>query len=67
MVVGTLAGFIGAIELVAPDLLGNIPWIVFGRIRQVHTNLVMFAFVGSGLLGVIHYLVPTLVRSSPLQ
>jgi len=63
MVVGTLAGFIGAIELVAPDLLGNIPWIVFGRIRQVHTNLVMFAFVGSGLLGVIHYLVPTLVRS----
>ena len=63
MVVGTLAGFIGAIELVAPDLLGNIPWIVFGRIRQVHTNLVMFGFVGSGLLGVIHYLVPTLVRA----
>jgi cytochrome c oxidase cbb3-type subunit 1 len=63
MVVGTLAGFTGAIELVAPDLLGNIAWIVFGRIRQVHTNLVMFAFVGSGLLGVIHYLVPTLVRA----
>ncbi len=63
MVVGTLAGFIGAIELVAPDLLGNIPWLVFGRIRQVHTNVVMFAFVGSGLLGTIHYLVPTLVRT----
>jgi cytochrome c oxidase cbb3-type subunit I len=63
MVAGTLAGFIGAIELVAPDLLGNIPWLVFGRIRQVHTNIVMFAFVGSGLLGTIHYLVPTLVRT----
>jgi cytochrome c oxidase cbb3-type subunit I len=63
MVVGSLAGFIGAIELVAPDLLGNIPWLVFGRIRQAHTNVVMFAFVGSGLLGTIHYLVPTLVRT----
>ena len=63
MVLGTLAGFIGAIELVAPDLLGNIPWLVFGRVRQVHTNIVMFAFVGSGLLGAIHYLVPTLVRT----
>jgi cytochrome c oxidase cbb3-type subunit I len=63
MVLGALAGLIGAIELVAPDLLGNIPWIVFGRIRQVHTNLVMFGFVGAGLLGGIHYLVPTLVRT----
>jgi len=53
----------GAIELVAPDLLGNIPWIVFGRIRQIHTNVVMFGFVGTGLLGVAHYLVPTLLRT----
>jgi cbb3-type cytochrome c oxidase subunit I len=63
MVAGTLAGFIGAVELVAPDLLGNLAWIVFGRIRQVHTNLVMFAFVGSALLGAAHYLVPTLLRT----
>jgi len=63
MVVGTLAGFTGAIELVAPDLLGNIPWMVFGRVRQVHTNVVMFGFVGTGLLGVAHYLVPTLLRT----
>ncbi len=63
LVVGTIGGFIGAIELVAPDLLGNIPWIVFGRIRQIHTNVVMFGFVGTGLLGVAHYLVPTLLRT----
>jgi cytochrome c oxidase cbb3-type subunit 1 len=63
MAFGSLAGFIGAIELVAPDLLGNIPWIVFGRIRAVHTNLVMFGFVGTALLGAAFYLVPTLVRA----
>jgi cbb3-type cytochrome c oxidase subunit I len=64
LLVGTVGGFIGAIELVAPDLLGNIPWLVFGRIRQVHTNVNMFGFVGTGLLGAAHYLVPTLLRTS---
>jgi cytochrome c oxidase cbb3-type subunit 1/cytochrome c oxidase cbb3-type subunit I/II len=51
------------LELVAPDLLGNISWIVFGRIRQVHTNVVIFGFAGAALLGAAHYLVPTLVRT----
>jgi cbb3-type cytochrome c oxidase subunit I len=64
MFVGTSMGFIGAVELVAPDLLGNIPWIVFGRVRQIHTNLVMFGFVGSALIGGAHYLVPTLLRTT---
>ena len=64
MVLGTLYGFTGALELVAPDLLGNISWLVFGRVRQVHTNLVMFGFAGSALLGGAHYLVPTLLRTS---
>ena len=63
MVAGTSYGFIGALEMVAPDLLGNISWLVFGRIRQVHTNLVMFGFVGSALLGGAHYLVPVLLRT----
>ena len=64
LVVGTVGGFIGAVELVAPDLLGNIPWLVFGRIRQVHTNVNMFGFVGTGLLGAAHYLVPALLQTS---
>ena len=63
MFVGALAGLTGGIELVAPDLLGNIPWLVFGRIRQVHTGLVMFGFAGTALLGTAHYLVPALVRT----
>lgn len=63
MVIATLAGLTGAMQLVAPDLLGNIPWIVFGRIRQIHTNLVIFGFVGSALLGAAHYLVPVLTRT----
>ena len=62
-VVGPLIGFIDATHLVAPDLLGNIPWLVFGRTRPMHTNVVIFGFVGTALLGSAFYLVPTLLRS----
>jgi cbb3-type cytochrome oxidase subunit 1 len=60
MVIGTLYGLTGAIEFVAPDLLGNIGWLVFGRIRTVHTNLVIFGFVVPALLSVGHFIVPHL-------
>jgi len=63
MVIGTLYGLIGAIELVAPDFLGNIGWLVFGRIRTVHTNLVIFGFVTPALLSVGHFIVPRLLRT----
>jgi len=62
-VIGTSVGFIDATHLAAPELLANIPWVVFGRIRPMHTNLVIFGFVGSALLGTAYYLVPTLVRT----
>ena len=63
LVVGTFLGFIDATHLAAPEMLGNIPWIVFGRVRPMHTNVVIFGFVGSALLGSSHYLVYTLLRT----
>ena len=63
IVVGALFGLISAIELITPDLLGNIGWLVFGRIRAVHTNLVIFGFVTPGLLTVAFYIVPRLLRT----
>jgi cbb3-type cytochrome c oxidase subunit I len=62
-VIGTFAGLIDATHLAAPDFLGNIPWIVFGRLRPMHTNIVIFGFVGSALLGTAHYLVAALLRA----
>jgi cbb3-type cytochrome oxidase subunit 1 len=63
MMIGTLAGLTTAIEFIAPELLGNISWLSFGRIRPVHTNLVIFGFVTAGLLAVSHYIVPKLLRT----
>ena len=62
-VFGTLAGLTDAIEMIAPDLYQHIPWIVFGRLRPIHVNSVLIAFVGSGLLGAAYYMVPVLVRA----
>ena len=62
-VVGTSFGLIDATHMAAPELLGNIAWIVFGRIRPMHTNTVIFGFVGSGLLGAAYHMVPALLRT----
>jgi cytochrome c oxidase cbb3-type subunit 1 len=62
-VLATSIGFINAIHLMAPDLLGNIAWLVFGRTRPMHTNMIIFGFVGTALLGSTFYLVPTLLKT----
>ena len=63
MVVATLVGFTTAVEFIAPDLLGNIPWLVLGRIRPIHVNLVIFGFVTPGLLAASAYIVPRLLQT----
>lgn len=63
MVVATSMGLLGATELIAPDLTENISWLVFGRIRPIHVNLVLFGFVTPGLLSAAFYYVPRLLRT----
>jgi len=58
MMLATLVGFIAAIELVAPDLTGNIAWLLFSRLRPMHVNLVLFGFVTPGLLASAFILFP---------
>ena len=62
MVIGTFAGITAGIELIAPDLLGNIAWLVFGRLRAMHTTIVMFGFAVTMLIGAAFYIVPRMVR-----
>lgn len=55
-VVGMLVGVIIAFQLVEPSL-NLTPWTSFGRIRPLHTNAVIFAFVGNAIfMGVYHSL-----------
>jgi cbb3-type cytochrome c oxidase subunit I len=63
MVIATFMALVGATELIAPDLLENVGWLVFGRVRPIHINLVLFGFVTPALLGAAFYFLPRLLRT----
>ncbi len=63
MAVATFMGLLGALELVAPDLTEGIGWLVFGRVRPIHINLVLFGFVTPGMIGAAFYYMPRLLRT----
>jgi cytochrome c oxidase cbb3-type subunit I/II len=46
-VVGMLVGLTIALELIFPNLSQGISWLSFGRLRPLHTNAAIFAFVGN--------------------
>jgi len=62
-VVGMSAGLLIAIQLFFPDANLNLQFITFGRIRPVHTNAVIFAFVGNGMFMGIYYSLQRLCKA----
>ena len=46
-VVGMLVGLLLAFMFLFPNLTDGISWLSFGRLRPLHTNAVIFAFVGN--------------------
>jgi len=54
---GMLAGVYIASELAWPFLNFDIPEITFGRLRPLHTSLVIFGFGGSALFATSYYIV----------
>jgi cbb3-type cytochrome c oxidase subunit I len=63
MLLGASMGFLSASYLVWPDLMANHELLHFGRSRPMHTNLVMFGFVVTMLLGACHFIIPQLSRT----
>ncbi|MGA7836621.1 MAG: cytochrome-c oxidase, cbb3-type subunit I [Ignavibacteriaceae bacterium] len=56
-VVGMLVGLLIASQLFYPALNFNLQFTTFGRVRPIHTNAVIFAFVGNAIfMGVYHSL-----------
>ena len=66
LLVGSAAGLLSSIKLHAPDLLVNEAWLTFGRLRTMHLNLVAYGWAPMGLLGLVVWLLPRLLRT-PLQ
>ena len=53
--VGMLVGLIIALEMAWPELNMGIPYITFSRLRPLHTNAVIFAFVGNMMFAGVYY------------
>ncbi len=53
--VGMSVGLLAAIQLFYPQANFDLPFTTFGRIRPLHTNAIIFAFVGNGMFMGIYY------------
>lgn len=64
-VIGMLVGLYAAFELIYPswNLSEYVSWLTFGRIRPLHTNAVIFAFVGNGIFMGVYYSLQRLLKT----
>ncbi|MBP9912082.1 MAG: cytochrome-c oxidase, cbb3-type subunit I [Opitutaceae bacterium] len=61
--VGMLVGVLIASQLNFWRLNFDLPWLTFGRLRPLHTNAVIFAFVGNMMFAGIYYSTQRLVKA----
>ena len=65
-VTGMLVGLIAALQLAFPDFFNDylgFKYVSFGRIRPLHTNAVIFAFVGNGIFTGVYYSLQRLLKT----
>jgi cytochrome c oxidase cbb3-type subunit I/II len=62
-VVGFLVGLIVALQIFIPELNFGISYVTFGRLRPLHTNAAIFAFVGNGIFMGVYYSLQRLLKA----
>jgi cytochrome c oxidase cbb3-type subunit I/II len=61
--VGMLVGLTAAIQLVYPIFNFDTQYTTFGRIRPLHTNAIIFAFVGNAMFAGVYYSMQRLLKT----
>ena len=62
-VVGMLVGLLLAFMFLFPNMTDGISWLSFGRLRPLHTNAVIFAFVGNAIFAGVYYSLQRLLKA----
>lgn len=65
-IIGMLVGLIAASQLAFPNFFNDylgFSFLSFGRIRPLHTNAVIFAFVGNGIFMGVYYSLQRLLKT----
>ncbi|WDO11540.1 cytochrome-c oxidase, cbb3-type subunit I [Flavobacterium sp. WW92] len=61
--VGMLVGLLIASMYLFPNLTEGVSWLSYGRLRPLHTNAVIFAFVGNATFAGIYYSLQRLLKA----
>lgn len=61
--IGMAVGLLLALLFIFPNLTDGIPWLSFGRLRPLHTNAVIFAFVGNAIFAGVYYSLQRLLKA----
>ncbi len=62
-VVALLVGLLIALQLPFPEMNFKLSFLTFGRIRPIHTNAVIFAFVGNAIFTGVYYSMQRLLKA----
>ncbi len=62
-VVAFIVGLTAAFELLYPSVNLGLQYLTFGRLRPLHTNAAIFAFVGNGIFTAVYYSTPRLLKT----
>jgi cytochrome c oxidase cbb3-type subunit I/II len=63
-VVAFLVGLIASLAILWPEVSMQLPYLTFGRLRPLHTNAAIFAFVGNSIFAGVYYSMPRLLKTS---
>ena len=61
--VGMLVGLLLAVLFLFPNLTDGVSFLSFGRLRPLHTNAVIFAFVGNAMFAGVYYSLQRLLKA----
>ena len=62
-VIGMLVGLLLAFMFLFPNITDGISFLSFGRLRPLHTNAVIFAFVGNAIFAGVYYSTQRLLKA----
>ncbi|RNC87227.1 MAG: cytochrome-c oxidase, cbb3-type subunit I [Winogradskyella sp.] len=62
-IIGMAVGLLLAFMFLFPNLTDGISWLSFGRLRPLHTNAVIFAFVGNAIFAGVYYSTQRLLKA----
>ncbi|MDY8134930.1 cytochrome-c oxidase, cbb3-type subunit I [Aquimarina sp. 2201CG5-10] len=62
-IIGMSVGLLLAFMFLFPNLTDGISWLSFGRLRPLHTNAVIFAFVGNAIFAGVYYSTQRLLKT----